>query len=41
MNREGSRLMLENVYEHRPAEILELFERLRPQAWDFASIAAT
>jgi sugar phosphate isomerase/epimerase len=31
LNREGSRLMLENVYEHRPAEIIELFERLRPQ----------
>ena len=29
LNRSGSRLMLENVYEHRPAEILELFERLR------------
>ena len=31
LNREGSRLMLENVYEHRPGEILELFERLRPK----------
>ena len=30
LNREGSQLMLENVYEHRPGEILELFERLRP-----------
>ena len=29
--REGSRLMLENVYEHRPNEIIELFQRLRPQ----------
>jgi sugar phosphate isomerase/epimerase len=29
LNRAGSRLMLENVYEHRPDEILELFERLR------------
>jgi sugar phosphate isomerase/epimerase len=29
LNREGCRLMIENVYEHRPAEILELFERLR------------
>jgi len=31
LNRQGSRLMLENVYEHRPAEILELFERLGPE----------
>jgi sugar phosphate isomerase/epimerase len=31
LNREGSRLMLENVYEHRPREIFELFERLQPQ----------
>jgi sugar phosphate isomerase/epimerase len=29
LNRSGSRLVLENVYEHRPDEILELFERLR------------
>lgn len=31
LNRAGCRLMLENVYEHRPDEILELFERLRGQ----------
>ncbi len=30
LNREGSQLMLENVYEHGPGEMLELFERLRP-----------
>jgi sugar phosphate isomerase/epimerase len=30
LNHEGSQLMLENVYEHGPGEILELFERLRP-----------
>jgi sugar phosphate isomerase/epimerase len=29
LNRQGCRLMLENVYEHGPGEILELFERLR------------
>jgi sugar phosphate isomerase/epimerase len=29
LNRAGCRLMLENVYEHGPDEILELFERLR------------
>jgi sugar phosphate isomerase/epimerase len=29
LNRAGCRLMLENVYEHAPGEILELFERLR------------
>ena len=29
LNRAGCRLMLENVYEHGPGEILELFERLR------------
>ena len=29
LNRAGARLMLENVYEHGPGEILELFERLR------------
>jgi len=31
LNRSGSRLVLENVYEHRPDEILELFERLHTQ----------
>jgi sugar phosphate isomerase/epimerase len=31
LNHKGSRLMLENVYEHRPGEIFELFERLRLQ----------
>jgi len=30
LNREGSQLMLENVYEHGPGEMLEMFERLRP-----------
>jgi sugar phosphate isomerase/epimerase len=30
LNRAGSRLMLENVYEHGPGEIRELFERLQP-----------
>ncbi|MCU0539253.1 MAG: sugar phosphate isomerase/epimerase [Desulfobacterales bacterium] len=30
LNRAGSRLMLENVYEEDPAEIRELFERLHP-----------
>ena len=30
LNRIGSRLMLENVYEHHPGEMLEIFERLRP-----------
>ncbi len=30
LNRQKSRLMLENVYEHGPAEMLELFERLQP-----------
>jgi len=29
LNRAGCRLMLENVYEREPGEILELFERLR------------
>jgi sugar phosphate isomerase/epimerase len=29
LEREGSRLMLENVYEHRPEDLLEMFERLR------------
>jgi sugar phosphate isomerase/epimerase len=29
LNRLGSRLMLENVYEHHPGEIIEVFERLR------------
>jgi len=29
LNRIGSRLMLENVYEHHPGEMLEIFERLR------------
>jgi sugar phosphate isomerase/epimerase len=29
LERQGCRLMLENVYEHEPGEILELFERLR------------
>jgi sugar phosphate isomerase/epimerase len=29
--REGARLMLENVYEHRPQEMLELFAQLAPQ----------
>jgi sugar phosphate isomerase/epimerase len=29
LNRAGCRLMLENVYEHGPGEILELFERLQ------------
>jgi sugar phosphate isomerase/epimerase len=28
--RAGSRLMLENVYEHGPGELRELFERLKP-----------
>lgn len=27
--RKGSRLMLENVYEHRPEDLLEMLERLR------------
>jgi sugar phosphate isomerase/epimerase len=31
LNRLGSRLMLENVYERRPGEITELIRRLRPQ----------
>lgn len=31
LNREGTQLMLENVYEHGPGEIFELFERLRHQ----------
>lgn len=31
LNREGARLMLENVYENAPGEVLELFERLRSQ----------
>jgi sugar phosphate isomerase/epimerase len=31
LNRIGSRLTLENVYEHRPEELLELFERLRAE----------
>ncbi len=30
LNRAGSRLMLENVYEQHPGEIRELFERLQP-----------
>ncbi len=30
LNRAGSRLMLENVYEERPGELRELFERLAP-----------
>ncbi|MCU0559871.1 MAG: sugar phosphate isomerase/epimerase [Desulfobacterales bacterium] len=30
LNRSGSRLMLENVYEHGPGELRELFERLQP-----------
>ncbi|MFO7707520.1 MAG: sugar phosphate isomerase/epimerase family protein [Desulfobacterales bacterium] len=30
LTRAGSRLMLENVYEHGPGEIHELFERLQP-----------
>jgi sugar phosphate isomerase/epimerase len=29
LNRSGCRLMLENVYEHEPREILDLFEHLR------------
>ena len=30
LNQNDSRLMLENVYEHRPGELRELFERLQP-----------
>jgi sugar phosphate isomerase/epimerase len=30
LERSGSQLMLENVYEHGPGEMRELFERLRP-----------
>jgi sugar phosphate isomerase/epimerase len=30
LNPLGSRLMLENVYEHHPGELREVFERLRP-----------
>jgi sugar phosphate isomerase/epimerase len=32
---EGSRLMLENVYEHHPADIRVLFEKLAPQQVGF------